>query len=100
MAKTLREILEKYKTDAFWDAPLSSIDPQLHRDFVIERLLQYGGMEGIRWLLENCEHAAIKNVVLNSRNLSRMTAGFWGAYFDIPSERIRCLSEHTLSPLK
>lgn len=100
MTKTLREILEQYKTDAFWDTPLSSIDPQLHKDFVIERLLQFGGMEGIRWLLENWELAAIKNVVLNSRNLSRMTAGFWSAYFDIPPEKIRCLSEQTLSPLK
>ena len=100
MTKTLPEILEQYKTDAFWDTPLSSIDPQLHRDFVIERLLQYGGMEAVRWLLENYDHAAIKNVVRNSRNLSRMTAGFWSAYFDIPPEKIRCLSEQTLSPLR
>ena len=100
MTKTLPEILDRYKTDAFWDTPLSSIDAQLHRDFVIERLLQYGGMEGIRWLLENCGPAAIVNVVIHSRNLSRMTAAFWSAYFDIPPERIRCLSEPTLSPLK
>ncbi len=100
MSKTLPEILELYKNDAFWDTPLSSIDAQLHRDFVIERLLQYGGMEGIRWLLENWGPAAIENVVMNSRNLSRTTAGFWSAYFDIPPERIRCLSEPTLSPLK
>ena len=100
MPKTLLEILEQYKTDAFWDTPLSSIDMHVHRDFVIERLLQYGGMGGIRWLLENCEPAAIESVVLNSRNLSRMTAGFWSAYFGIPPEKIRCLSEQTLSPLK
>ena len=98
--KTLPEILEQYKTDAFWDTPLSSIDPQLHRDFVIERLLQYGGMEGIRWLFETFGPDPIENVVINSRILSRMTAGFWSAYFDIPPGKIRCLSEQTLSPLK
>jgi len=97
---TLREILERYKTDAFWDTPLSSIDPQSHREFIIERLLQYGGMTAIRWLLENWGLDAIKHVVINSRNLSRMTAGFWSAYLDIPPEKIRCLSEPTLSPLK
>ena len=100
VTETLLEMLERYKTDAFWDTPLSSIDAQLHRDFVIERLLQYGGMAGIRWLLENWGPAAIKDVVINSRNLSRMTAGFWSAYFDLPRERVRCLSEQTLSPLK
>jgi hypothetical protein len=100
VAKTPQEILERYKTDAFWDTPLSSIDLGLHRDFVIERLLQYGGMEGIHWLLENYDHDVIENVVRNSRNLSRMTAGFWSAYFDIPPEKVRCLSEPKLSPLK
>jgi hypothetical protein len=100
VSKTLPEILELYKNDAFWDTPLASINPALHKDFVIERLLQYGGMEGIRWLLENWGPAAIENVVISSRNISRMTAGFWSVYFDIPPERIRCLSERTLSPLK
>ena len=100
MTKTLPEILERYKVSAFWDTPLASIDAQSHRDFVIERLLQYGGMEGIHWLLENWGPAAIENVVIHSRNLSRMTAGFWSVYLDLPPERIRCLSGQTLSPLK
>jgi hypothetical protein len=100
VAKTLQDILKRYKNDAFWDTPLSSIDPVQHRDFVIERLLQYGGMEGIRWMLQNWGPAAIQNVVISSRNLSKMTAGFWANYFDLPPERVRCLSEQTLSPLK
>lgn len=100
MTKTFLEILEQYKNDAFWDTPVSSIDARLHRDFVIERLLQYGGMEGVRWLLENWGPAAIKDVIVKSRNLSRMTASFWSAYLDLPPEKIRCLSEQTLSPLK
>lgn len=100
MTETLREILELYKNDAFWDTPLNSIDTALHKDFVIERLLQYGGMAGIRWLLDNWGPRAIENVIVNSRNLSRMTASFWSAYFDLPPENIRCLSEQTLSPLK
>ena len=100
MTKTLQDILEQYKTDAFWDTPLSSIDPILHRDFVIERLLQYGGMDGVRWMLDSWGPAAIQNVVTESRSLSKLTASFWSAYFDLPPERIRCLSEQTLSPMK
>ena len=96
----LSDILEQYRTDAFWDTPLSSIDPLAHRDFVIERLLQYGGMRAIRWLLDTWGPAAIRRVVMNSRNLSPMTAGFWSVYLEIPRESIRCLSEPTLSPLK
>jgi hypothetical protein len=100
MGETLEQLLERYKSDAFWDTPLSSIDPRRHRDFVVERLLQYGGLGAIHWLLDNWGTAAIRTVVVNSRNLSRMTAGFWAAYLDIPRESIRCLTEPTLSPLK
>lgn len=98
--KTFQEILERYRIDAFWDTDVQSIDPILHREFVIERLLQYGGMEGIRWILENWGADAIKNVVKKSRNISRMTATFWAVYFDLTLKSIRCLSEPTLSPLK
>lgn len=98
--KTLPEILERYKNAAFWDTPLAAIDFHIHRDFVIERLLQYGGMEGVHWLLNNVPHEDIQRVVIESRGLSRMTAGFWSAYFQIPRERVRCLSEPTLSPMK
>ena len=100
VSRTLPQILDQYQHDAFWDTPLSSIDARLHQDFVIERLLQYGGAEGIRWLLDNIGDAAIRQVVMNSRNLSRMTATFWSAYFDLPPEKVRCLSEQTLSPLR
>ena len=98
--RTLPEILEQYQHDAFWDTPLSSIGARLHQDFVIERLLQYGGSEGIRWLLENIGDGVVRHVVMNSRNLSRMTATFWSAYFDLPAGNVRCLSEPTLFPRK
>ncbi len=98
--KTIQDILEQYRIDAFWDTPIVSIDPELHRDFIIERLLQYGGLAGIRWIFENWGADSIKEVVKRSRNLSRMTATFWCTYFDLSPETVRCLSEPTLSPLK
>ena len=98
--KSLQEILEQYRIDAFWDTPLDSIDPTIHKDFIIERLLQYGGMDGIRRMLANWGADPIRRVVMNSRNLSRMTATFWSVYFELPPESVRCLSESMLSPLK
>ena len=80
--KTFPEILERYRIDAFWDTDLSSIDPVLHKDFIIERLLQYGGLEGVRWMMDCWGADAIKLIVQKSRNLSRMTATFWCVYFD------------------
>jgi len=98
--KSLQDILKQYRIDAFWDTDLETIDPSLHKEFIVDRLLQYGGLEGIRWIMQNWGVDTIRDVLQKSRNLSRMTATFWCAYFDLPPESVLCLSEPTLSPLK
>lgn len=100
MGNSFQEILHQYKIDCFWDTPLEAIDQEKHRDFVMERLLDFGGMDGIRWVFETYGAAAIQEVVRHSRRLSRSTAGFWANYFSIPREQVRCLLEETLSPLR
>jgi len=100
MRKNLSQIITQYKVQAFWDVPLESIDYEKHRDFIIGRILQYGGLEGIRWIFENYGRQSIKRVVMNSRSLSIRTAHFWAVYFSIPISKIRCLSKQMQSPTK
>ena len=100
MQKSFEQILQQYKVNAFWDTPLESIDQHRHREFVTERLLDYGGMDGVRWLFENYGAEAIKEVLISSRRISRVTATFWAIYFSIPPEKIRCLSEQMLFPAR
>ena len=98
--KNFPEILEQYRVDAFWDSPLDSIDPVRNRNFVIERLLDYGGMDAIKWLFEYYGPETLKDVIRTSRRLSRSTASFWGTYFSVPREQIRCLSEPMLFQIR
>ena len=92
MSKNLTQIISQYKIHAFWDVPLKSIDYEKHKDFIIERILQYGGFDGIQWIFKNYDRQSIEQVVMNSRSLSRRTAHFWAVYFSIPISNIRCLS--------
>ncbi|MGR3218323.1 MAG: DUF6922 domain-containing protein [Candidatus Anammoxibacter sp.] len=76
---------------AFWDTPLDAIDEIKHKDFIIERLLQNGGLDGIQWILDNYGPEELKRVVMNSRFISRRTAYFWSVYFSIPTGKTKCL---------
>lgn len=100
MSKNLSQIVTQYKVQAFWDVPLESIDYERHKDFIIARILQYGGIEGVRWIFNNYGSQSIKRVVMNNISLSVRTALFWAVYFSIPISRIRCLSKKTQFPKK
>lgn len=100
MSKSFSQIIRQYKVQAFWDVPLKSIDYEKHKDFIIGRTLQYGGLEGIQWIFKNYGSQSIKQVVMNNRSLSIRTAHFWAVYFSIPISRIRCLSKQTQFPKK
>ena len=71
MSKDLTHITTQYKIQAFWDVPLESIHFKEHKDFVIERILQYGGLDGVQWIFKNYDRQSIKHVVMTSRVILR-----------------------------
>jgi hypothetical protein len=76
----------------FWDVDINAIDLQLHKRFVIERLLQFGTANEVRWVLAHYLPADIIEVIRKSRNLDARTANFWAIHFGIPREEVRCLA--------
>lgn len=69
----LPEYFEKY----FWDCDFESLNLRAHSRFIIERLLNLGNSESIRWLLAHVEKSALKDIVQSSRNLNRKTRNYW-----------------------
>lgn len=76
----------------FWECKDIKIDIQENWFFVIERLLEYGDLEAVKWVLRNFEQTQIIEVVKTSRNLSRKTASMWQNYFNLPREEIKCMN--------
>jgi len=61
--------------------------------YVVERLIENGNMEAVRWVRERYGDDFIREVVCRSRRVSRKTARFWQLILDIPEEQILCLSK-------
>lgn len=58
--------LRKY----FWEIAPSALDPTAHAGYVVERLLEYGGLPALRWLRRAYPIPFIRTVAKTSRRLS------------------------------
>ena len=76
----------------FWDVNLSSLDMRRHAYFIIERLLEYGDVESVRWMLRIYSRRRITRVLKTTRMLTPKAANFWAMYFEIPKRQIPCLN--------
>ncbi len=75
----------------FWENRAENIDQVEHSYYIIERLLEHGDDEAIRWLLKSYSKNQVKEVVLKSRQLSRKTAKFWALLYELRKEDVTCL---------
>lgn len=94
MLKLNMELVKKYP-QLFWDVKPESVDLEVHKRYVIERVLESGTLESVRDLLDTYSTKEIVDVVCNSRNISAKTATYWMYRLKI-KEPIKCLQ--TQSP--
>lgn len=81
-----------YIKTLFWD--VDKVNPVLHSDYIINRILDYGNPHSVKWLLKHYTQKQIKNVIQFRRGLSRKTAYFWAYYYNIPIRSIECLKKY------
>ena len=74
---TLPEFLKKY----FWDCDFENISLREYPFFIIERILNYGNSDAIRWLMSNVDEESIRKIVKSSRNLNKKTKNYWEIMF-------------------
>jgi hypothetical protein len=67
------EEFQKY----FWDVVFKDLSLEKYPRFIAERILNYGDLEGIRWLLAVLDKDFIRSVIMNSRNLNPKTKNYW-----------------------
>ncbi len=86
--------LPEFLRPLFWDTDFDRLRLPGYEQYVIERVLEYGNDEAIRWLWHTIGPSAIADVVRRSRAISPNTANLWALVLDIPREEIRCFSRH------
>ncbi|OHA06951.1 MAG: hypothetical protein A2934_01545 [Candidatus Sungbacteria bacterium RIFCSPLOWO2_01_FULL_47_10] len=53
----------RFRQSLFWDVDPKTIDPKKHARYIIERVLDFGTTEEIRWLFGHYSSAHIKKIL-------------------------------------
>jgi hypothetical protein len=61
----------------FWDVAFDELSFEKYPGFIAERLLNYGDLNAIKWLLSCTSKQFIKSLIENSRNLNAKTKNYW-----------------------
>jgi len=76
-----------------WDTPWENLDSKLHSKYIIERILEYGDIDDLKWLFNEYPEDEIKETVKTSKRLSAKTAYFFSKILNIPEETILCIQQ-------
>ncbi|MEW5799308.1 MAG: hypothetical protein AB1728_09900 [Bacteroidota bacterium] len=90
-----REKIREHRS-LFWDVDPEKIDLERNANYVIERFLEYGTLEGVRWLRKLYGDERIKHYILQRgyKTLSNKTLNFWKLLLNL--EREECLQPSSL----
>jgi hypothetical protein len=90
--QTSENKLPEFMRPLIWDTNFDKLDFRQYWFWVIERLLQYGRDDSIRWVLKTYSEDEIKEVVMKSRQLKKKVVTFWCSYYNLNREETKCFS--------
>jgi hypothetical protein len=61
----------------FWDVDPAGLDPQRHKSYIIERVLEFGDEKAVHWLFNVYSPADVAAILESSRSLSMKSRSFW-----------------------
>ncbi|MBU2037198.1 hypothetical protein KJ866_03330 [Patescibacteria group bacterium] len=67
----------KFRQALFWDTNPDRIDVKKNAQYIIERILDFGNDEEVKWLYHFYDKSLLKNVVAKSRSLMPETKNLW-----------------------
>jgi hypothetical protein len=83
----------------FWDTDVNSIDPKVHKQAIIERVLERGSWDYIKELISYYGRPQIIEAAQKARWFSDKTMHFISGYFNIPLSKMRCYIEKQSNPI-
>jgi hypothetical protein len=78
----LPEEFRKY----FWDVAFDELTFDKYPRFIAERLLNFGNLDDIKWLLARTDRQFLDSLVETSRNLNDKTKNYWQIILKHPTE--------------
>lgn len=79
--------------DVFWEVNADELDTEKSPEFIMERILNYGTLEGVKWLRETFGDEKLKEFITSEkgrRRLTTRTLNFWQVILKVEPEK--CMS--------
>lgn len=67
----------EFRQTLFWDVDPKTIDPKKHARYIIERILEFGNDEEVRWMWSYYSADIIHDVAANRRGLRPTVRPLW-----------------------
>ena len=67
----------------FWDTDAAKIDVKKNSRYIVERVLELGGLPALNWLERLYPARKIIEVLKTSRKVSEKSKNFWEIWFDV-----------------
>jgi hypothetical protein len=80
----LPEEFRKY----FWDVAFDELTFDKYPRFIAERLLNFGNLGDIKWLVARTDRQFLDSLVETSRNLNDKTKNYWQIILKSPTESL------------
>ena len=93
MKQEKKTILPEFLRPYFWDVDFENLDIEQRRYFILERVLDKGNTQAIKWALTTFSKDEIREILLTSRDLSRKTANFWSEMLDVDKDKVPCIQK-------
>jgi hypothetical protein len=73
----------KFRQALFWDTNPRKIEVKKNAPYIIERVLEYGRDNEVRWLWETYDKSSLKKALVRSRGLRPSTRSLWSLLLKI-----------------
>jgi len=75
----------------FWDVDVKKLDPNNKTYFIINRLLDKGNVEAVKWVRKSYSENQIKYTFKHIRDFNPKVGRFWALFLQIPEEEVVCI---------
>lgn len=67
----------RFRPSLFWDVDPKTIDTKKHAKYIIERVLDFGNDDEVRWVWKTYSKPMLRKVVATSRCLHPKSKSLW-----------------------
>jgi len=71
--RTIPDRFRKY----YWDCVFEDLDIDLYPEFIAERILNFGDIDSLNWLLSQIDSKFLISLISTSKNINKKTKNFW-----------------------